>query len=149
MYQQNGMTFLYISILKRSVVMWHWKEDDLLNHLKFCLFSSFGFYSGQSVPSALLLNLFNSQWGFMGFSVSLSLTVLHTGKRWFIICPVAETPMLDKEKTTSDTSTVHGMLHTWKYWVSVSLPSCLQIYYLLNKNILCEELLSLSGVHCL
>ncbi|KAM8753866.1 serine/threonine-protein kinase WNK2 isoform 10-T10 [Acanthopagrus schlegelii] len=33
--------------------------------------------------------------------------VLHTGKRWFIICPVAETPMLDKEKTTSDTSTVH------------------------------------------
>ncbi|XP_056240597.1 serine/threonine-protein kinase WNK2 isoform X2 [Seriola aureovittata] len=31
--------------------------------------------------------------------------VLHTGKRWFIICPVAETPMLDKEKTTSHTST--------------------------------------------
>ncbi|KAL3974658.1 atypical dual specificity phosphatase [Sarotherodon galilaeus] len=25
--------------------------------------------------------------------------VLHTGKRWFIICPVAETPMLDKENT--------------------------------------------------
>lgn len=51
----------------------------------------------------------------MGFSVSLPLTVLHTGKRWFIICPVAETPMLDEEKTTSDTSTVHGMLHTRKY----------------------------------
>ncbi|KAM7404939.1 hypothetical protein PAMP_012242 [Pampus punctatissimus] len=31
--------------------------------------------------------------------------VLHTGKRWFIICPVAETPMLDKEKTTPHTST--------------------------------------------
>ncbi|XP_031700606.1 serine/threonine-protein kinase WNK2 isoform X3 [Anarrhichthys ocellatus] len=31
--------------------------------------------------------------------------VLHTGKRWFIICPVAETPILDKEKTTSRTST--------------------------------------------
>ncbi|XP_070765899.1 serine/threonine-protein kinase WNK2 [Enoplosus armatus] len=31
--------------------------------------------------------------------------VLHTGKRWFIICPVAETPMLDKEKTASHTST--------------------------------------------
>uniref|UniRef100_A0A3B4X791 non-specific serine/threonine protein kinase n=1 Tax=Seriola lalandi dorsalis TaxID=1841481 RepID=A0A3B4X791_SERLL len=31
--------------------------------------------------------------------------VLHTGKRWFIICPVAETPMVDKEKTTSHTST--------------------------------------------
>ncbi|XP_029361767.1 serine/threonine-protein kinase WNK2 isoform X3 [Echeneis naucrates] len=31
--------------------------------------------------------------------------VLHTGKRWFIICPVAETPMLNKEKTTTQTST--------------------------------------------
>ncbi|XP_078144342.1 serine/threonine-protein kinase WNK2 isoform X2 [Centroberyx gerrardi] len=31
--------------------------------------------------------------------------VLHTGKRWFIICPVAETPTLDGEKTTSHTST--------------------------------------------
>ncbi|XP_029974521.1 serine/threonine-protein kinase WNK2 isoform X2 [Salarias fasciatus] len=31
--------------------------------------------------------------------------VLHTGKRWFIICPVAETPALDKETTTSHTST--------------------------------------------
>uniref|UniRef100_UPI0037E8D9FE serine/threonine-protein kinase WNK2 isoform X2 n=1 Tax=Semicossyphus pulcher TaxID=241346 RepID=UPI0037E8D9FE len=31
--------------------------------------------------------------------------VLHTGKRWFIICPVAETPMLDKEKTASHSST--------------------------------------------
>ncbi|KAM9342438.1 serine/threonine-protein kinase WNK2 [Pholidichthys leucotaenia] len=30
--------------------------------------------------------------------------VLHTGKRWFIICPVAETPVLDKENT-SDMST--------------------------------------------
>ncbi|XP_063320574.1 serine/threonine-protein kinase WNK2-like isoform X8 [Pelmatolapia mariae] len=26
--------------------------------------------------------------------------VLHTGKRWFIICPVAETPMHDKENTS-------------------------------------------------
>ncbi|XP_068454464.1 serine/threonine-protein kinase WNK2-like isoform X2 [Clinocottus analis] len=31
--------------------------------------------------------------------------VLHTGKRWFIICPVAETPVSDKEKTPSHTST--------------------------------------------
>ncbi|XP_053704795.1 serine/threonine-protein kinase WNK2 isoform X8 [Synchiropus splendidus] len=31
--------------------------------------------------------------------------VLHTGKRWFIICPVAETPMQDKEKTGPDAST--------------------------------------------
>ncbi|KAM3871770.1 serine/threonine-protein kinase WNK2 [Diretmus argenteus] len=30
--------------------------------------------------------------------------VLHTGKRWFIICPVAETPTPDREKTTSQTS---------------------------------------------
>lgn len=50
----------------------------------------------------------------MSFSFSLSLTVLHTGKRWFIICPVAETPMLDKEKATSHTSTAQGMLHTQK-----------------------------------
>ncbi|KAE8293649.1 Serine/threonine-protein kinase WNK2 [Larimichthys crocea] len=34
--------------------------------------------------------------------------VLHTGKRWFIICPVAETPMLEKEKTTSQTSAGAG-----------------------------------------
>ncbi|XP_035015651.2 serine/threonine-protein kinase WNK2 isoform X7 [Hippoglossus stenolepis] len=27
--------------------------------------------------------------------------VLHTGKRWFIICPVAETPMPDNKKTAS------------------------------------------------
>lgn len=32
--------------------------------------------------------------------------VLHTGKRWFIICPVAETPTPDKE-TTPLTSTSH------------------------------------------
>ncbi|RVE70678.1 hypothetical protein OJAV_G00067440 [Oryzias javanicus] len=31
--------------------------------------------------------------------------VLHTGKRWFIICPVAETPMQNKEGTSSHTST--------------------------------------------
>ncbi|XP_056131346.1 serine/threonine-protein kinase WNK2-like [Lampris incognitus] len=30
--------------------------------------------------------------------------VLHTGKRWFIICPVAETPTPDGEKTSSHTS---------------------------------------------
>ncbi|XP_063741220.1 serine/threonine-protein kinase WNK2 isoform X2 [Eleginops maclovinus] len=35
--------------------------------------------------------------------------VLHTGKRWFIICPVAETPILDKEKTPSSTSTAQEM----------------------------------------
>lgn len=48
----------------------------------------------------------------MSFSASLSLTVLHTGKRWFIICPVAETPLLDKEKTASHTSPAQGLLHT-------------------------------------
>ncbi|XP_030588967.1 serine/threonine-protein kinase WNK2 [Archocentrus centrarchus] len=31
--------------------------------------------------------------------------VLHTGKRWFIICPVAETPMLDKENTLHTSKT--------------------------------------------
>ncbi|KAJ8016159.1 hypothetical protein DPEC_G00004300 [Dallia pectoralis] len=31
--------------------------------------------------------------------------VLHTGKRWFIICPVAETPTPDSEKASSHTST--------------------------------------------
>ncbi|CAG6021634.1 unnamed protein product [Menidia menidia] len=31
--------------------------------------------------------------------------VLHTGKRWFIICPVAETPVQDKDNTSSHTST--------------------------------------------
>lgn len=40
-----------------------------------------------------------------------SLTVLHTGKRWFIICPVAETPLLDDEKPTSKSSTAQGMFH--------------------------------------
>ncbi|XP_068609514.1 serine/threonine-protein kinase WNK2 [Brachionichthys hirsutus] len=30
--------------------------------------------------------------------------VLHTGKRWFIICPVAETPLLDEEEPTSQAS---------------------------------------------
>ncbi|XP_067383752.1 serine/threonine-protein kinase WNK2-like isoform X11 [Channa argus] len=34
--------------------------------------------------------------------------VLHTGKRWFIICPVAEMPMLDAEETTSFTSTAQA-----------------------------------------
>lgn len=38
------------------------------------------------------------------------LTVLHTGKRWFIICPVAETPLLD-DKSTSKSSTAQGMFH--------------------------------------
>lgn len=33
--------------------------------------------------------------------------VLHTGKRWFIICPVAEIPNANSEKTTSLTSTDH------------------------------------------
>ncbi|XP_062248832.1 serine/threonine-protein kinase WNK2-like isoform X7 [Platichthys flesus] len=31
--------------------------------------------------------------------------VLHTGKRWFIICPVAETPMPDNKKTASQITT--------------------------------------------
>ncbi len=69
----------------------------------------------------------------MSFSFSLSLTVLHTGKRWFIICPVAETPVLDKEKTTSHTSAAQGKLHTHKSTVSLLLQSCLQIYYLPNE----------------
>ncbi|KAM4610978.1 serine/threonine-protein kinase WNK2 isoform 2-T2 [Polymixia lowei] len=30
--------------------------------------------------------------------------VLHTGKRWFIICPVAETPTQDRERTSSHSS---------------------------------------------
>lgn len=30
--------------------------------------------------------------------------VLHTGKRWFIICPVAETPTIEDEKTASPAS---------------------------------------------
>ncbi|XP_075883106.1 serine/threonine-protein kinase WNK2 isoform X9 [Nelusetta ayraudi] len=30
--------------------------------------------------------------------------VLHTGKRWFIICPVAETPTIEDEKTASHAS---------------------------------------------
>ncbi|XP_028309960.1 serine/threonine-protein kinase WNK2 isoform X8 [Gouania willdenowi] len=33
--------------------------------------------------------------------------VLHTGKRWFIICPVAETPTLDSEPT-AHASELHG-----------------------------------------
>uniref|UniRef100_A0A8D3ARB8 non-specific serine/threonine protein kinase n=1 Tax=Scophthalmus maximus TaxID=52904 RepID=A0A8D3ARB8_SCOMX len=37
--------------------------------------------------------------------------VLHTGKRWFIICPVAETPVPDKEKTTSGITAAQGMQH--------------------------------------
>lgn len=44
--------------------------------------------------------------------LALSLAVLHTGKRWFIICPVAETPMQDKESTSAHTSTAQGMTHT-------------------------------------
>lgn len=59
----------------------------------------------------------------MSFSSSLSLAVLHTGKRWFIICPVAETPMLDNEKTTSHTTTAQGMLHTPIYRVTLILAS--------------------------
>ncbi|CAL8325153.1 unnamed protein product [Merluccius merluccius] len=31
--------------------------------------------------------------------------VLHTGKRWFIICPVVETPTSDKEKPSSQSAT--------------------------------------------
>uniref|UniRef100_A0A673X3Q4 non-specific serine/threonine protein kinase n=1 Tax=Salmo trutta TaxID=8032 RepID=A0A673X3Q4_SALTR len=43
--------------------------------------------------------------------------VLHTGKRWFIICPVAETPTPDREKTSSDASTAKEAPDT-------SLSSC-------------------------
>ncbi|KAK0133365.1 Serine/threonine-protein kinase WNK2 [Merluccius polli] len=35
----------------------------------------------------------------------LSLVLLHTGKRWFIICPVVETPTSDKEKPSSQSAT--------------------------------------------
>ncbi|KAM9751070.1 serine/threonine-protein kinase WNK2 isoform 14-T14 [Menidia menidia] len=41
--------------------------------------------------------------------------VLHTGKRWFIICPVAETPVQNKDNTSSHTSTAQA------YEKSVSL----------------------------
>lgn len=44
---------------------------------------------------------------------SLSLTVLHTGKRWFIICPVAETPTIEDEKTASHASASQGMFGTY------------------------------------
>ncbi|XP_028979822.2 serine/threonine-protein kinase WNK2 isoform X4 [Esox lucius] len=43
--------------------------------------------------------------------------VLHTGKRWFIICPVAETPTPDKE-VSSDTSTAKDGI------TSLSRSSC-------------------------
>lgn len=66
----------------------------------------------------------------MSFFLSMSLTVLHTGKRWFIICPVAETPMLEKEKTTSQTSAAQGMLHTQKYSL---INAFLSLFHLLNK----------------
>ncbi|XP_013990282.2 serine/threonine-protein kinase WNK2 isoform X11 [Salmo salar] len=45
--------------------------------------------------------------------------VLHTGKRWFIICPVAETPTPDREKTSSDASTAKEVPDT-----SLSRSSC-------------------------
>uniref|UniRef100_G3N485 non-specific serine/threonine protein kinase n=1 Tax=Gasterosteus aculeatus aculeatus TaxID=481459 RepID=G3N485_GASAC len=51
--------------------------------------------------------------------------VLHTGKRWFIICPVAETPTPDKEKTTGHTSAALGILHTQNF-VSL-IPSVLRL----------------------
>ncbi|XP_078806598.1 serine/threonine-protein kinase WNK2 isoform X21 [Oryzias latipes] len=38
--------------------------------------------------------------------------VLHTGKRWFIICPVAETPIQNKEGTSSHTSTAQEYEHS-------------------------------------
>ncbi|KAM4562948.1 serine/threonine-protein kinase WNK2 isoform 2-T2 [Odontesthes bonariensis] len=42
--------------------------------------------------------------------------VLHTGKRWFIICPVAETPVQDKDNTSSHTVSAQ------EYEKSASLP---------------------------
>lgn len=102
-----------------------------MNSFKICLYYLLFAFKVVSLSFLVLpLNCFYSKCAFMSFSFSLSLTVLHTGKRWFIICPVAETPMLDKEKTTSHTSTSQGMLHTHKFTVSVLLLSCLQIYYL-------------------
>lgn len=62
-------------------------------------------------PKVWLWKYFNVDVNFWVF-LSLSSTVLHTGKRWFIICPVAETPMQDKENTLSHTPAVHGMPHT-------------------------------------
>nr|XP_046190717.1 serine/threonine-protein kinase WNK2-like isoform X9 [Oncorhynchus gorbuscha] len=55
--------------------------------------------------------------------------VLHTGKRWFIICPVAETPTPDREKTSSDASTAkgactHTRTHTEAPDISLSRSSC-------------------------
>uniref|UniRef100_A0A3Q3B6K5 non-specific serine/threonine protein kinase n=1 Tax=Kryptolebias marmoratus TaxID=37003 RepID=A0A3Q3B6K5_KRYMA len=49
--------------------------------------------------------------------------VLHTGKRWFIICPVAETPVQNKENTSAHTSAAQGMMHTWLATPAASLSS--------------------------
>ncbi|XP_055788009.1 serine/threonine-protein kinase WNK2-like isoform X3 [Salvelinus fontinalis] len=46
--------------------------------------------------------------------------VLHTGKRWFIICPVAETPTPNREKTSSNASTAKEAPAT-----SLSRSSCI------------------------
>ncbi|KAM9506167.1 serine/threonine-protein kinase WNK2-like isoform 11-T11 [Salvelinus alpinus] len=46
--------------------------------------------------------------------------VLHTGKRWFIICPVAETPTPNREKTSSNASTAKEAPDT-----SLSRSSCI------------------------
>lgn len=54
--------------------------------------------------------------------LNFSSTVLHTGKRWFIICPVAETPLLDDEKPTSKSSTAQGMFH-------VDISDCVRILF--------------------
>lgn len=44
---------------------------------------------------------------FILFSV-LSLAVLHTGKRWFIVCPVAEVPVQDQDEDPRRSSTDRG-----------------------------------------
>lgn len=56
------------------------------------------------------------------------LTVLHTGKRWFIICPVPETPFLDDEKPTSKSSTAQSMFH-------VDILDCANILFTLCSTV--------------
>lgn len=56
------------------------------------------------------------------------LTVLHTGKRWFIICPVAETPLLDDEKPTSNSATAQGMFHIDIFYCMIIIFTVLYIH---------------------
>lgn len=76
------------------------------------------------------------------FSVSLSLTVLHTGKRWFIICPVAETPILDKKETTSHTT--QGILLTAATNCLVFTKLCYGIWLLWHQCVSHQ----INFIHC-